>query len=203
MRLFNLNIETCLQGDFELKNINLAFIFQVNCPGCFIHGIPLVNELYLKNSLNTGFIGISTAFEDFDYNTELHTKQLLYDGTLIGETKKSYKENFGIEKYNHKIKFPVASDKLKEPNQFLTESNLHIICNSNPNYSIWPDWEKQEMRQKVKSYYNQFPVIAQTFTLNQLQGTPSFVIFDKNYNIVKSFFAYQKLEVLDAELKKY
>jgi hypothetical protein len=203
LRKFNLNIESYLQGNFELKDLNLAFIFQVNCPGCFIYGIPLVNELYSKNSINAGFIGISTAFEDFDYNTELHTKNLLCDGTLIGETKKSYQENFGIERYNHKINFPVAYDKLKEPNQFLTENNLTLICNSNPNYSIWPDWEKQVMRQKIKSYYYQFPKIAETFTLNQLQGTPSFVFFNEKYDLVKTFFDYQELEILDAVLKKY
>ncbi len=200
MPLFNLNIEPCLQGGFKLKKINLAFVFQVNCPGCFEYGFPLVNELYLKYANNFGFIGISTAFEDFEFNTELHTKQLLNDGTIIGETKKYFSKKFGIEKYNQKVHFPIAIDKTKTPEQFLTTENLSLICESNPNYKIWPQWEKDLMHEKVKSYYDNFPLISVTFTLNQLRGTPSFIIFDDKKIIVESFFGYQDIENLQSKL---
>jgi len=34
-----LKIDRVLQGSFDLKALNL-FVFQVNCPGCFIYGFP-------------------------------------------------------------------------------------------------------------------------------------------------------------------
>jgi len=35
-----LKIDRVLQGSFDLKALNLLFVFQVNCPGCFIYGFP-------------------------------------------------------------------------------------------------------------------------------------------------------------------
>ncbi len=65
-----LKIDRVLQGSFDLKALNLLFVFQVNCPGCFIYRFPLIIKLYWKyreSGLNV--LGLSTAFEDFDYNT--------------------------------------------------------------------------------------------------------------------------------------
>ena len=50
MSKFHLNIQELVQGDFILNKVNMAFVFQVNCPGCFIYGIPMMNKLY--NSFN-------------------------------------------------------------------------------------------------------------------------------------------------------
>jgi hypothetical protein len=33
-----LEIDKVLQGSFDLQPINLLFVFQVNCPGCFLYG---------------------------------------------------------------------------------------------------------------------------------------------------------------------
>ena len=68
-----------------MLKINVAFVFQVNCPGCFIYGIPLLNELFKKYEKEIGFISISTAFEDFELNTEANTIELLNKGELVGE----------------------------------------------------------------------------------------------------------------------
>lgn len=203
MAKFHLHTERLLQGKFELKEINLAFIFQVNCPGCFMYGIPMVNTMYEKFFKDVGFIGISTAFEDFELNTKETTELLLKDQFIVGETRKYYFENFGTYKYDHKLQFPVAFDKVMDALSFLSHDNIELICNTNPNYSIWPEWEKRAMHERIIQYYKQAPLVAPTFTLNQLQGTPSFVMFDKNYNKLQTFFGYQKLDLLDSELTKY
>ncbi|PKP13338.1 MAG: hypothetical protein CVU08_05995 [Bacteroidetes bacterium HGW-Bacteroidetes-3] len=200
MQHFNLHTLPYLGGKFELKKVNIAFIFQVNCPGCFIYGIPLMNELYPKFKEKISFMGISTAFEDFGLNTEENTIKLLIDGTMVGETKKYFSENLSVDKYDHKIHFPVAFDCLETSNVFLSEKNIDAICNGNPNYKIWPDFEQKMMREKIISYYNKFELIAKTFTLNQLNGTPSFIIFDNNYFILKSFFGHQELTEITNKL---
>jgi hypothetical protein len=51
--------------DRETGNVVLVEVFQVNCPGCFIHGIPQVVEMH-SESYQHGLrvLGIATAFEE-------------------------------------------------------------------------------------------------------------------------------------------
>lgn len=109
---FDLRIGEMLQGEFEASALNIVLAFQVNCPGCFIHAIPLASSLYeTYQHRNVRFLGLSTAFEDFSLNTREHTRQLLEDGKMIGETEKHFSSR-GIEKYAHPILFPVAMDAI-------------------------------------------------------------------------------------------
>ncbi|WP_264554332.1 hypothetical protein [Flavobacterium sp. N503310] len=56
---------------------------------------------------------------------------------------------------------------------------------------------------KIKSYYSEMPLIAETFTINQLQGTPSFIIFDDNYNILGHHFGHINEETLKTRLEHF
>lgn len=202
MSLFYLHTQKPLQGNFQIKKINIAFVFQVNCPGCFVYGIPLMNELFAKYENEIGFIGVSSTFEDFELNTELNTLLLLQDNKLTGETKKYYKSI--CEKARpHKILFPVAFDALKPTNEFLTNENVLAICNKSPNFSLLSVKKKLTMLNSVKAYYSSHPFIAETFTLNQLSGTPSFIIFDNEYNLLQSFSGHQHKEVIEIFLIHY
>ncbi|GIS96680.1 MAG: hypothetical protein CM1200mP23_4860 [Nitrososphaerota archaeon] len=53
------------QGD----NIVLVEVFQVNCPGCFMYGIPESIEIYNKYKSEACPSRMATAFEDYDKNT--------------------------------------------------------------------------------------------------------------------------------------
>ena len=99
MNKFKLNVGPLVQGTFDLKPINIAFVFQVNCPGCFIYGFPSMNNLFQQFKDNVGFIGISTAFEDFEYNNVVNTQLLLHEGITVGETKKTprYPRNYNLQ----------------------------------------------------------------------------------------------------------
>ena len=202
MSLFYLHIQKPLQGNFQIKKINIAFVFQVNCPGCFVYGIPMMNELFMKYENEIGFIGVSTAFEDFELNTESNTRLLLQENILTGETKKYY-NSIGEELYSHKILFPVAFDALNPTKDFLTNENVQAICNKNPNFALLSAEEKLTMLNSVKEYYGSLPFIAETFTLNQLPGTPSFIIFDNEYNLLQSFFGHEYQKVIEIFLKHY
>ena len=90
MPTLNLQASEYLQGQFTEKNLNLLLVFQVNCPGCFLYAMPLFNELYRAYSNRLGFIGLSTAFEDYEYNNVQNTKALLSDGILLEKPKRPW-----------------------------------------------------------------------------------------------------------------
>ncbi|MGA9153547.1 MAG: hypothetical protein WBZ36_23455 [Candidatus Nitrosopolaris sp.] len=47
-------------------NVLFVEVFQVNCPGCFIYGIPEAVEMYKKYYKDDLMVlGVATAFEDF------------------------------------------------------------------------------------------------------------------------------------------
>ena len=199
---FHLRIQDPVQGHFSVRPVNLAFVFQVNCPGCFIHGIPLVNQLSARWSHRVGFIGISTAFEDFELNTELHTRQLLGDGTLVGETRKFFAQHAGTNTYTTQLEFPVAFDRLVKPAEFLTEANLALISDRIPAYAEAPKAVQEEWITRVRSNYMGLAFVAETFTLNQLRGTPSFILFDAEFTVLDHVFGHQDIEVMHARLAK-
>jgi len=202
MSKFHLNIQELVQGELVINKVNIAFVFQVNCPGCFIYGIPIMNDLYQSFNDKVGFIGVATAFEDFEYNNEANLKLLLTDGTLVGETRKYYDTNYGISNYLDIPDFPVAFDRILPSEQLLNSENIELICNAIPNFVDFSEKEKEILSIKIKSYYSQVPVLAATFTLNQLQGTPSFIIFDEKYNILGQYFGHQSEDVLKTKIKQ-
>lgn len=203
MSQFHLNIQELIQGEFNLKKVNIAFVFQVNCPGCFIYGIPIINTLYKSFSNDIGFIGVATAFEDFEYNNEANLKLLLHDGTLVGATKNYFNTNYGVTNYAEKINFPVAFDNIIPSEQLINSGKIELMCNAIPNFPNFSETEKQLLIQKIKSYYAEIPLIGETFTLNQLQGTPSFIIFDDNYNILGRHFGHLSEDALRNSLVNF
>lgn len=191
MQTFQLNIQPELQGKFVAKSLNLAFVFQVNCPGCFIHGIPLINQLYEAFGNDVGFIGVSTAFEDFELNTRENTIDLLRNGTLVSETKKYFSENFDQVNYPIKIEFPVTFDQMLSQKELTSEKNVNSFCSRYSNFHRLPQNEQQEAKESVINYFRHFDQVGSTFALNQLRGTPSFVLFDRDFVVLNSSFGNQ------------
>ncbi|MEZ4923112.1 MAG: hypothetical protein R2780_08095 [Crocinitomicaceae bacterium] len=192
---------TMIQGEFNLKSLNFLLVFQVNCPGCFFYALPLFNKLFSDVNLKEySFLGLSTAFEDFDYNTTKNTELLCSEGILVGETKKAL-ESHGYHSIPYQLDFPVAMDY--EMNS--SDSSVALIeriCRLNPNFKIWPDWEQEAMRQKVESYLDQLERISYTFTANQLKGTPSLIVFDENYQVQAKWFGHVTYEEVITSLSK-
>ncbi|HEX2231377.1 MAG TPA: TlpA family protein disulfide reductase, partial [Nitrososphaeraceae archaeon] len=60
----NLKVSEWVQGkptniDKEINNVILVEVFQVNCPGCFMYGIPDAIKIYKKyNNRNVTVLGI-------------------------------------------------------------------------------------------------------------------------------------------------
>ncbi len=73
MSIFQLNLGLFVQGKFEPQAVNIAFVFQVNCPDCFIYGFPTMNRLY-QQLKNKGKFSIYLNFGhgELGEDTEIH-----------------------------------------------------------------------------------------------------------------------------------
>jgi hypothetical protein len=174
-----------LQGAFDLQALNLLFVFQVNCTGCFLYGFPLVNALYWQyRDLGLNVLGLSTAFEDFDYNTAANTELLLTQQQTVGETCKAIGE-----KYPQAIDFPIAVDRLTTGAELATPSNIDFLS-ANNNLESLSIAEQSSIRQNMITDLQKITQVSATFTLNQLPGTPTFLLIDQNLELLDGWFGH-------------
>ncbi|SEL50365.1 hypothetical protein SAMN04487910_2654 [Aquimarina amphilecti] len=193
-----LHYEKELKGKFNINTLNFLFIFQVNCPGCFLHGIPLVNKLYSKYNQDVSFLGISTAFEDYEFNNLENTKKLIFNEQLVGETKTVF-EKQGLSEYTESIDFPIAMDTIADKSFDLEKAAIHI-CSIHPDYNIWSTFEKNTLKNKVINYLKNLNRISVTFTLNQLRGTPSILIFNDQHEVLYNRFGHIPYDNISSNL---
>ena len=179
----NLKVTKWVQGtntnlDKQNDNIVLVEVFQVNCPGCFMYGIPESIEIYDKyKSEGVSVLGMATAFEDFDKNTLENLQLLLETGEVIGETKKMLQ----ADKISYKIPYPVAMDSLiKQSGEVTKEKMDSLIKNQIPNFDAQPEDYKNQIYDRVKDYFTSKEFSAETFEMYSLQGTPSSILIDRN-----------------------
>lgn len=169
--------------DFQGKVV-VVEVFQVNCPGCFIYGIPEAIDNYNKYK-NDGVIilGLATAFEDFDKNTVENLRLLLNEKKVIGETLTTltYQSKLldgGILTYS--IPFPVAMDKLLKEKLPIDEKKIMEVVNANiPDFDLYHLKDKEQVISRVKSYLETKPYSPLTFEEYSLRGTPSTIFIDK------------------------
>ena len=184
----NLKVTKWVQGadtnlDKQNDNIVVVEVFQVNCPGCFMYGIPESIEIYNKyKSGGVSVLGMATAFEDFDKNTLENLHLLLETGEVIGETKKmlsQYGELQG-DKISYKIPYPVAMDSLvKQSGEVTKEKMDSLIKNQIPNFDAQPENYKNQIYDRVKDYFMSKEFSAETFEMYSLQGTPASILIDR------------------------
>ena len=104
----NFGVSEWVQGaptnfDQEKDHVVLVEVFQVNCPGCFMHALPEAINIYNKyKDEGVRVLGIATAFEDFDKNTLDNLKMLAETGKVIGETKQALSS---YDNYKKETKF--------------------------------------------------------------------------------------------------
>ncbi len=184
----NLKVSKWVQGmdtnlDKQNDNIVVVEVFQVNCPGCFMYGIPESIEIYNKyRSEGVSVLGMATAFEDFDKNTIENLQLLLETGEAVGETKKmlsQYGESQG-GKISYKIPYPVAMDSLIKQSGDVTKEKMDsLIKNQIPNFDTQPENYKNQIYDRVKDYFMSKEFSAETFEMYSLQGTPSSILVDR------------------------
>lgn len=184
----NFGVSEWVQGvptnfDQEKDHIVLVEVFQVNCPGCFMHAIPEAINIYNKyKDEGVRVLGIATAFEDFDKNTLENLKMLVETGEVIGETKEALSMQGQLKdgKLPFKIPFPLGMDNLtKTSGEISQEKILQFIYPQIPEFDSQPEEYKKQIIERVKSYMRSKEYSAETFEKFALQGTPSTILVDR------------------------
>ncbi len=182
MQKLDLKIGNQLSGSFRKGPLNFLLVFQINCPGCFFYAIPMVNQLYEKFSERVSFLGLSTAFEDFNFNNEANTAALLETGKMVGATKAAL-SHYGHDNYPEKFHFPVAMDQMISQKEWQEHS--------------------ADMPAYVRQHLQLLPTIGLTFWNNALRGTPSMILFDEDEEVLEQWFGHWSIEKIEMTIEAY
>jgi hypothetical protein len=186
MSNFKLDYNRILQGDFSLGDLNLLFIFQVNCPGCFLYGFPQMERLHQqRQAQGLTVLGLATAFEDFEFNTATNVELLLSEQKTIGATKKAIGDL-----YLQEISFPIASDRLTTGIELSTPENIEFLCQQIADYEQMSIDRQTKLKQKLAVDLAHISRTSTTFALNLLPGTPSFILCDRDLQIIDRWFGH-------------
>ena len=194
----NLEVSSWVQGkptniDKEKGNVVLVEVFQVNCPGCFLNGIPEAIDIHKKyKDSGLTVLGMATAFEDFDKNNLQNLEKLVTTGEVIGETYRAlaqYGQLRDGNKLPYKIPFPVGMDLLKKESDSLTESKIMDFIEANvPDLRSYSEKDRQVLIERVKQYMRSKEYSAKTFEGYALRGTPSSILVDRKGVLRSTFF---------------
>ena len=193
----NLVVSEWVQGrptniDKERGNVVLVEVFQVNCPGCFTHGIPQAIDMYMKyRDSGLRVLGLATAFEDFDKNTIENLKLLLETGQVIGAPHRVLSE-YGLlqlgNKLSYKIPFPVGMDTLLTFGPLTHDKVMDFIEANIPDFRSYTEKDKESIYTQVQQYLKRKQFSAKTFEEYSLRGTPSAILIDKKGILRQTIF---------------
>ncbi|MGB7959339.1 MAG: TlpA family protein disulfide reductase, partial [Nitrososphaeraceae archaeon] len=169
----NLRIGEWVQGvptniDKEKSKVVVVEVFQVNCPGCFLHGIPEVIGVYNNTDKSeVKVLGIATAFEDYDKNTLDNLRLLLTKGEVIGETLRALRMYGKVENGNklpYTIPHPVAMDALIRTSGKVQEKQVLDFLEENVSgYQTYSKQDKLMLFERAKQYLGSKEYSALTF----------------------------------------
>jgi hypothetical protein len=194
----NLEVSTWIQGkptniDNEKGNVVLVEVFQVNCPGCFLYGIPEAIDIYRKYSdRGLKVLGLATAFEDFDKNNLENLQKLVTTGEVIGETYRALSQYGQLRSGNklpYNMPFAIAMDMLKKESGPLTDSKVMDFIEANlPDFRSYTEKDRQVVIERVKQYLKSKEFSAKTFEEYALRGTPSAILVDRKGILRGTYF---------------
>ncbi len=177
--------------DLERGNVILVEVFQVNCPGCFLYGLPAAIEIYQKfKGQALCVLGLATAFEDFDKNNLENLKKLVFDGEVVGETLNtmSLRDMLHGNRLQYSIPFPIAWDQVVDFQADIEETVQKMIHRDIPDFNNLPEASKPGFSDQVRNYVRNKTRTARTFESYALQGTPSTILIDRRGNLRQKFF---------------
>ncbi|MDE1811166.1 MAG: TlpA family protein disulfide reductase [Candidatus Micrarchaeota archaeon] len=171
----NLDIAHWVQGgptniDLLKGKVVLVEVFQVNCPGCFLSGLPQAIDLHNRyDAKGLTVLGLSTAFEDFDKNSLSNLRLLLDKGVVIGETLDKLMFYEAIAKargFRHET--PLLVDGSRLPYRIPFPVAMDVIGKEVT--------ERKEGEHNIRITHH---TDGKTFTRYGLRGTPSSILIDR------------------------
>ena len=168
----------------DLKGqVVLVEVFQVNCPGCFLFGLPEVirlHDLYQEKGLVV--LALATAFEDYELNTLDNLQALVKSSTVVGESKKALEQAGELVdgNYRWKITFPVGMDRVVKDEEPVTEKKImEYALRLYPDMQERREEEQDYIKKMTEQYLKNKAMKAETFELYNLKGTPSSILIDR------------------------
>jgi len=184
----NLQVAEWVQGapsniDQERGKVILIEVFQVNCPGCFIGGLPEVIQTYMTFREKPLTVwGLATAFEDYHLNTLDNLKQLIHTGEVVGETMAmlSERDMLSMGRLQYFMPFPVAWDRVVKREKGVRKGEVEQwIKRDFPDFETMPENHRTQIETQIREYLEKKEYDALTFDQYGLRGTPSTIIIDK------------------------
>lgn len=184
----NLQVAEWVQGtpsnvDQERGRVILIEVFQVNCPGCFIGGLPEAIQTYLtfKGKPLTVW-GLATAFEDHHLNNLDNLKMLIDTGEAVGETMAHLSERnmLSMGRLQYFMPFPIAWDTVEKREAGVKEEEVQRwIERDFPDFESMSQLHRTQIEKQIREYLENKQYDALTFDQYGLRGTPSSIIIDK------------------------
>jgi hypothetical protein len=197
-----LSYKEVINGKFEPGPTNLMMVFQVNCPGCFMYGLPLLKELQAQYENKLSCFALATAFEDFHLNTEENVKLLINTGKLVGETLKA--QQVGMLKWDSAtLSVPVLIDEVVNQTELLHSEFVGSMIQNMFDRASTTAMEKENLSAKLGNYFGQLPKCGKTFAANLMRGTPSFFLFTDSLEILVQWFGHVDRLVIKKELETF
>lgn len=188
-----------INGKFTPGSINLMMAFQVNCPGCFIYGFPLLKELQAHYENKLSCFALATAFEDFQINTEENAKLLVNTGELVGETLKAQQTGH-LNWDSTALSVPVLIDEVVNQSELRQPEFVDNIIQNMVDLTTTSALEKENVRATLVDYFRQLPKCGKTFGANLMRGTPSFFLFTDSMEILVQWFGHADGSVIRNKL---
>ncbi|MGD8803508.1 MAG: redoxin domain-containing protein, partial [Gammaproteobacteria bacterium] len=195
----DIQVETWVQGGpVNISTLSgqvvLVEVFQVNCPGCFLHALPEALHLHQTyQDKGLAVIGLATAFEDFDRNNLANLELLVTAGELTGEPLRQLGKAGLLDgsRLDYSLPFPIGMDVLIENNMTVDDAAVHaFITRQLPDFASWSEARKQPVYAKARNYLESRTHCAQTFESFNLQGTPSSILVDREGILRDVSFGY-------------
>jgi hypothetical protein len=195
MSKMKLSYSAWVQGECVVRELNLLLVFQISCPGCLLFALPFTEKLFHKYSAKElNILGLATAASEYQINTLNNLRAFLKNGYLMNEAL-SMIDEYAILDASLRVSFPVGFDTViqakKNINRKEKKKLIDHICGQ---YTLTEDDEhhivqKVEQKTKKKEYW------SYTYDYNQFQGTPTWILFDKEYTILGEWYGHaQELE---------
>jgi len=184
----NLQVAEWAQGtpsniDQERGRVILIEVFQVNCPGCFIGGLPEVIQAYMTFREKPLTVwALATAFEDYHLNTLENLKKLIDAGEVVGETMAmlSERDMLSMGRLQYFMPFPIAWDRVVKREGGVREGEVEQwIDRDFPDFKTMLESHRTQIETQIREYLEKKEYDALTFDQYGLRGTPSTLIIDK------------------------
>jgi len=183
----------------------LVEVFQVNCPGCFLYGLPEVIRLHdVYHERGLVVLGLATAFEDYDRNTLENLELLVNSGGVIGEAEKALQQSGELVdgKYRWKIPFAVGMDAVVKDDEPVTDARiLESARHLHPDFNERRPEEQGYILKMIEQYLKRKIMKAETFELYDLKGTPSSILIDRQ-GILRDV-SFGNADALEPLIKQY